>query len=105
MNTHGLDPMESCEYELLVKLRDTLDLGGQEPTVLPYTIVSFAILRIKRLNDELAKANAALLLAESSLKELVANPETDFGPAYSLAQKRQAEALKAISITLAKAKK
>ena len=104
MNTHGLDPMESSEYELLVKLRDTLDLGG-EPTLLPYTILIFANLRVKRLEDELAKAHAALMLAKSSLKELVANPETDFGPAYSLAEQRQKEALKAISITLAKAKK
>lgn len=105
MNTHGLEPMESSEYELLVKLRDTLDLGSKEPTVVPFTILTFAEIRVRRLEDELAKAHAALMLAKSSLKELVVNPETDFGPAYSLAEQRQKEALKAISITLAKAKK
>jgi len=52
MNTHGLDEITETEYRLLTQLREKLELN----TVMPYTILTFAIARINRLENELERA-------------------------------------------------
>lgn len=86
---------EKGDFDALEKLRLTLKLDTQ----LPFTIYTVAEVRLRRYESELEKCRAALALAYDSLKEITIDPtQFDFGPAYSGAQQRQLDALRACRV-------